>query len=295
MRERDDNVLGLVKMKFFKQRKKLFIISLVGFCLLLIILSNAIEAGPTIFGRAFVAVTAPVQRGFSAVGTGVSNFFGRFRSMADLREENQRLITENSYLVIANDRLRFYQSQLDYYAAAMGTQVRFSNFGTMFAMVSANEPGNWYTRFIIDRGANHGLSVNMPVLSVDGALLGRISEVWDRAARIEAIIDDRSGVSAVIFRSDAEGFVRGDVGLRMSGLVSMEFFSLGVDIQVGDEVRTSQLSTIYPSGILIGFVESIDVDPRGHTRATIRPAANFSPIRFVVVIAELFEDFGLYE
>jgi len=274
-------------MKFFRSRKRIFLLTLVGVCLLLIILSNVIDAGPTIFSRAYIAATAPVHGFFNGVGNWFGDRWDGLRGTAALAEDNRRLRTENALLVMENSRLRYFESVLADYAMLLNTQIRYSEYPTIVGHVRSVDPGNWFNRFIIDVGTAHGVEENMPVLA-DGALVGRISRVWGRWSRVESIIDDRSGVSAMVFRSNDVGVIRGDVVLMLDGLVRMEFTQLGVDIVEGDVIYTSELSSLYPPGILIGHVESVQVDSRGMTSAIVRPAADFSSVRFVLVITELF-------
>ncbi|MCL2702210.1 MAG: rod shape-determining protein MreC [Defluviitaleaceae bacterium] len=274
-------------MKRLKRRKRAFIISLIIFCLLLITVTALAGGGPTFLGRAFVTVTSPVQSGLTGTGNWLGERLGYFRGMAALYEENRRLTAENALLVMENSLLRYLEEAVEEYAMLLDTQLRYSNYDTMVAQVRASDPGNWYNRFIIDRGSSHGIEVNMPVLA-NGALIGRISKTWPYSALVESIIDDGSGVSAKVYRTNHVGVVRGDVELMMEGLVRMGFTSLGVDVAVGDEIQTSQLSSYYPPGITIGHVVSVEVDSRGIASAIVQPTADFSPVKSVLVITELF-------
>jgi len=254
---------------------------------MLIILTHFLDRTPTFLGRAVVTVTAPIQTGFTNVGNWFGERFGYFRSMAALQEENRRLRDANAYLEMENSLLRYLEEVVDHYAMLLDTHRRYANFPHMTAQVRHSEPGNWYNRFHIDRGSSHGLRVNMPVLA-NGALVGRISRVWPYSAQVESIIDDRSSVTAKVLRSNHVGSISGDVELMMEGLVRMDFTSLDVDVAVGDVIYTSALSSFYPPGLLIGHVVDVTLDSRGMTRAIVRPAADFTPVSFVLVITELF-------
>jgi rod shape-determining protein MreC len=186
-----------------------------------------------------------------------------------------------------NSTLRYLEEVVDHYAMLLYTQRRYSNYDTMVAQVRASEPHNLYNRFIIDRGSSHGIMANMPVLA-DGALVGRVSQVWPSRARVESIIDDVSRVSAKVLRSNHVGTVSGSVDLIMDGLILMEFTSLDADVIIGDEIHTSALSSFYPPGLMVGYVVDVTIDARGMTTAVIKPSANFSPVSFVLIITELF-------
>jgi rod shape-determining protein MreC len=256
--------------------------------LALIIISNVIDAGPTLFGRTFSTVTGSVQSFF----TGIGNWFGGigdyFKGINELTEENRRLRALNDLLTADNNRLRYVDELNEELERLLETKRRYSEYNMVSGFVRAKDPGNWYNQFIIDVGSNDGIAVNMPVLA-HGALIGRVSQVWNDFARVIALIDDVSSVSARVVRSSHVGTVRGDIELMMEGLILMEFTSLEVDVAEDDEIVTSQLSSYYPPGLLIGTVVGVRRDSRGMTTAIIRPEADFKQIDYVLVITELYE------
>lgn len=274
-------------MKYLRQYKRVFIISLVLVCLLLMLVTSLSGAGPTFLGRTLSRITAPIQSGLMGVADWVSGRVEFLSGMSELHEENQRLRDLNSLLVMENSLLRGVRAENQILADLLETSRRYDDLPVMEAHVIAVDPGNWFNGFNIGRGANQGVERNMAVL-VNGGLAGRVTQVWPNTARVEAIIDSASSVSAMVYRSGDIGVVRGDIELMMDGLALMMFMTLDVDINEGDEIQTSQFSTIYPSGITIGHVESVYHDPGGMTTAVIRPMADFSMVTHVLVITELF-------
>jgi len=282
-------IIGLVTgLRHLRRNKRIFILSLAGFCLLMIIVTALTNSGPTFLGKALSTITNPIQSGIMGLSKWTSDRIGFFRGMTALFEENQRLSEENAILRMDNSRMRLVDEENEKLAELLETRRRYADFPYLVGLTRAVDPGNWYKQFNIDIGSTHGVLVNMPVLA-DGALLGRVTEVWPFYSRVQSIIDDTSGVSARVFRSNHVGTVRGDVELMMEGLCLMEFTSLEVDIAVGDEIQTSQLSSYYPPGITIGFVESVARDSRGMTSAVIKPVADLSHVDYVLVITKLYD------
>ena len=275
-------------MKYLKKHKRAFIISLVVFCLLLMWVTSVSSAGPTIFGRAFSTVTGGIQSGITSFAEMVGDRLEFFRGMARLQEENHWLRTQNEILTMENTRLGFVDQENANLTLLLDTARRFAEFPTQTAHVISVDPGNWYNRFRIDLGYQNGMVRNMAVLA-DGGLIGRVIQVSPRSSLVESIIHDTSGVSAMVYRTGHVGIVRGDIDLMMDGLVMMEFSNLDADIAVGDQIQTSQLSSIYPPGIAIGEVISVTWAPNGMPSAIIQPVASFYMIRHVLVITELFD------
>jgi len=53
---------------------------------------------------------------------------------------------------------------------------------------------------------------------------------------------------------------------------------------VGDEIITSRISSIFPPGILIGYVVELE-----GSEAIIKPAVDFSRLSAVLVITDIFD------
>jgi rod shape-determining protein MreC len=208
--------------------------------------------------------------------------------MSDLYEENQLLQDRIIQLQNDNSRLKQLEEDNEELQKQLNTARKY-DYTTLAAWVNSYDPGNWYRRFIIDKGADDGILTNMVVLA-DGALAGFVSEVWGNYARVTFLTDSGgSGVSAKVTRTEDIGMVKGDAELMLDGLCLMEFNSTEVDIAVGDEIRTSQISSIDPPDILIGTVKEIMTDVRGMRSAVIEPVLDFSLIKTVFVITELYD------
>ena len=133
----------------------------------------------------------------------------------------------------------------------------------------------------------------MIVLAQSG-LAGRIIEAGANYSKVMAVIDEGSSTSAMIARSKDMGFVNGDQRLMYRGMCELEFYELEADVVVGDEVVTSDLSDIYPPGVLIGFVDEIHIDMATRKKyAYVSSVVDFSELKFVLVVNELYEEMEL--
>ena len=115
---------------------------------------------------------------------------------------------------------------------------------------------------MIAAGRNDGLAVDDPVVTQDG-LVGTISRVGSRTARVTLLTDDQSAVSAMIPATGAAGVVRPGQGPRAP--LRLDRVGKEARVRVGDTVvtagwRSQRLASIYPKGILIGRVTSVGVD-----------------------------------
>lgn len=148
------------------------------------------------------------------------------------------------------------------------------------ARVIGRSADSWSSVLIIDKGSYNGAKPGMIVINSEG-LVGRIAESADNSSKVLLINDPSIGISSIVQRSRQEGLVSGSLGANLI----MRYLPQDAQIAVGDTIVTSELSQIYPKGILIGRVVNIGRDFSGLSRyAVIKPAANLSSIEEVLVI-----------
>jgi rod shape-determining protein MreC len=81
-----------------------------------------------------------------------------------------------------------------------------------------------------------------------------VAEVSANSASVRLITDQASGVAAMVQSTRALGIVRGSV----SGELSLDFVDRETIPVTGDVILTSGLGGVYPQGIVIGDVLSVD-------------------------------------
>ncbi|MDP2299467.1 MAG: rod shape-determining protein MreC, partial [Actinomycetota bacterium] len=131
------------------------------------------------------------------------------------------------------------------------------NLAKLGARVIQRPLSSWEGVVVIDRGSEDGVEPGMPIIAAQG-LVGQVAEVSARSSTVRLITDQQSGVAAMIQSTRALGVMRGSVG----GALSLDFVDRTMLPQVGDVVLTSGLGGVYPKGIVVGDVVSVD-DRRG--------------------------------
>lgn len=155
-----------------------------------------------------------------------------------------------------------------------------SPFRLVASRVIARSPDSWSSSVIIDKGRYNGIRRGMAVINAQG-LIGRVIESAEGSSKVLLINDPSQGVSSIVQSSRQEGLVSGSLG---SNLI-MRYLPIDAQVSVGDIIITSELSRVYPKGLLVGKVISIGKEFSGLSRyAVIRPAANLSSIEEVLVI-----------
>ena len=277
----------------FPSKYWLLILSII--CVLLMGLSLVTDHvnGPL---RAIANYTiVPMQRGINTIGLWMSDLTQNFETLQEVRNENEKLQAKVDELTIKNSLLQQEKFELERLRELYALDQQYADYEKVGAHVTANDSGNWFSSFVIDKGARDGIKIDMNVMAGTG-LVGIVTEVGPNWARVRSIIDDSSNVSALVLSTSDKCIVNGDLTLMQDGKIRFEQLPNNEsEIKVGEQVVTSHISSKYLQGILIGYISDIQVDANNLTRSGfITPVVDFQHLQEVLVItktkAELLEE-----
>lgn len=267
---------------------KYILLALSILCVVMMVLSYAttILDGPleTVAGYTVI----PFQKGISYVGTKLFDRSETLKDLEELREENKQLKSQVDDLNVKVNNLTEDKYELAQLRQLMALNERYSEYPTVGARVIGKDAGNWYSTFLIDKGSNDGLRVDMNVLAGSG-LVGIITSIGPNWATVRSIIDDESNLSAMVLNTSDTMIVSGDLELYSQGNISFSNLHDTQDAVVsGDQIVTSHISNKYLPGILIGYIEDISLDSNNLTKSgLVTPAVDFEHLDVVLVITEL--------
>ncbi len=269
-------------------RKKIAIVLLVAtiaVTVLMIISTAARDNTDIVTGGTGVVVSASSGI-ITKTGNGISAFFDNVINadkLSDMLKEAQNKINkleketrEITSLKNENERLR---DLLEF-------KEQKNNFKSVACEITAKNPGNWYTDFIIDKGINSGITKNCAVIT-DRGLVGYVNEVGETWAKVVTIIDTSASVGCIVERSGDMAISEGDLQLLEKGSCRISYIAKDAGVVVGDYVETSGIGSIYPKGILIGRITEITPDLQGlYHVATVETAVRFDRLREVLVVID---------
>lgn len=229
----------------------------------------------------------PMQKGINTLGVWMNDLTRNFETLEELREENKELQAQIADLTTKNNLLQQEKHEMDRLRELFELDQKYGDYPKVGARVTANDTGNWFSSFVIDKGANDGIEVDMNVMAGTG-LVGIISEVGPNWARVRSIIDDASNVSALVQSTSDTCIVSGDLTLMQDGKIRFEQLANNESIiDSGEQIVTSHISSKYLPGILIGYVYDIETDANNLTRSgLITPAVDFQHMQEVLVITK---------
>lgn len=255
-------------------------------CVALIIISFRFQDKMTPIRAAVGSVVTPMQRGINKIGLVVADGMDYATTVKKLAKENDSLKQQVDELSAQNRLLQQDKYDLDNFRKLYDLDEKYSDYPKVAAHVISSD-GNWFNSFVIDKGSNDGLKVNMNVLAGDG-LVGIVTEVNKSYARVRSIIDDESSVTGSFLKTSDMCFVNGNLKLINKGMIDISGIPADAKIKDGYEVVTSPVSDKYLPGILIGYARDIKTDSSNITQsAHLTPAADFSGLDMVLVITEV--------
>ncbi len=213
-------------------------------------------------------------------------FFGDLftaRGDADrLRAENEQLRQKLSRSQLAGAENVNLRSLLDFRDGPLFPE----DYRGLAARVIAR-PAGFAQSIVVAVGGRDGVQVDDPVVTSDG-LVGRVTRVADRSARVALLTDEQSNVSAIDVETDAPGIIRQGGTARQS--LVLDRVKKEHKVEVGDTVvtagwRTPTLSSLYPRGVPIGRVTSVgQTDTDVWKRVLVEPFADFGALDVVLVL-----------
>jgi rod shape-determining protein MreC len=175
----------------------------------------------------------------------VQGTFALSAENAQLRQDNARLMQWQQVaqgLTVENARLR------ELLNLAPDPSVSFVS-----TRVIANSGGSFVRSVLIDGGSRDGIARGQAAMTGAG-LVGRVTEVGDRAARVLLVTDLNSRVPVAVDGSRERAVLAGDNSDRPRLL----YLPARTIVKVGDRLVSSGNGGIFPPGLPVGEVAAIE-------------------------------------
>ena len=268
---------------------KYILIVLTALCVLLIGITSLRDGvmDPLRTGVGYFLIA--IQSGVNKVGTGIYNELTDFTKLKGALAENEKLKDEIARLTEDNSRLQAERSELERLRSLYQLDQDYMQYDKIGARVIARDSEKWFQVFRINKGSADGVRVDMNVMA-DGGLVGIVTDVGANYATVRSIIDDSSRVSAMPVDSEYSCIVAGDLTQYEQGRLRITDFSKDEVVQDGDQIVTSNISTKFLPGILIGYAVDVTVDSEHLTQSGyLIPVVDFDNLQEVFVITDVKE------
>ncbi len=234
-------------------------------------------------GRATEALsilTTPAQAVLAAAHRAALSAWGGYREWKSAWSESLVLRAENERLRVQSLQAREAQAENARLRRLLALRERLP-LATMAGEVIGRDSGGWVRALTVNRGVGDGIATQTPVI-VPAGLVGRVVRVRPGASVVQLLNDPASTVGAVVQRTRTAGLVEGGPG----GALRFKFMARdGAGILPGDLIVTSGHGHVFPKGLPVGRVASIE--DKGSALfhfAVLAPAADFARVEEVLLL-----------
>lgn len=269
--------------RFYKMRW--FLILLVSIILVVFISNSFFKfryANP--LEEIVVNILKPIHYITYSIGNFVNGSISFIAEIGSLRKTNQELL--NRVTTLENDARRAKELEMENQRLKelLNFKEENKNLELVGARVIAQNPDNWFSVIVIDKGTDDVIKPGMPVLNSKG-LIGQVTEVGNKWAKVTLLIDPSSSVSIVVSRTRDNGIAKGDLELSKTGRLKILYLPSNSDISINDDIVTSGLGGVFPKGIYVGKVINVYKDSGGIFKyAEVEPAVDFRRLEEVLVV-----------
>ena len=228
-----------------------------------------------------------LSRAHSVVG-GIQGSIFNVKQFFMLRGENealtQRVAELENALTIYREQERQMQTDTLTMAAMDSTMLAsLAQYRYTTARVISNTINSSHNFITLNRGRQHGVLVDMAVVTPDGAMVGYVLECSERYSIVMPMLNTEFRTSGKISGDEHFGSISWDG--TSPHRVQMSELTKYSEFEVGDEVIASGLSQYFPEGVRIGYVESLK-ENENHTSydVEIRLAADMTRLSNVILI-----------
>jgi rod shape-determining protein MreC len=201
----------------------------------------------------------------------------------DARAQIVSLQSQVDALQRENEQLREIEGEFRLLQDLFNRARESPEFQRLTASIIGYDTSPLFRSIILDKGANDGVHVGMPVESARG-LVGQVYRTSGRSAMVILITDNIGSIPARLGTSRATGIARGG---GLGGAMTMDWIDLESQIDVGEVVLTSGLGGRFPEDMVIGRIIEVERHEADlFQRATIQPAVDFDSLEMVFVITD---------
>ncbi len=184
---------------------------------------------------------------------------------------------ENAHTLELQERLGELESENQMLKKLLG-YVETQKQKGIVARIVGRSADHWWQQVTLSRGSEDGIKTGFVVMGT-GGLVGRIVGVTPHTSRVLLVSDPSSRAGVIVSRSRHMGYLGGQSSTR----AVMQFFEKVPDVHRGDIVATSSVSSLFPPGLPVGRVESVNLEKSPAPEAVIELTAPISYLEWVWV------------
>jgi rod shape-determining protein MreC len=219
--------------------------------------------------RALLVPRDTLSAGFDYVGD-INRLRTENAELRRLEAANARQLLEVEHLAQENHQLRELMGARD--RAPVRSQV---------AEVLYDSRDPFTRRIVLDKGLQQGIVNGQPVIDSAG-VVGQVTRVFPLSSELTLLTDRHIAIPVQVQRNGLRAIASGS---GQGGRMELRYLSVNADLKEGDVVVTSGLDSVYPPGLPVGKILSVDRSGSGNfARILVEPIAKVDNGRVMLVL-----------
>ncbi len=272
-------------MKNFLKSKRFVALIVVAVAMLALMgYAGSIDSPTTAPQRVIVGLMTPMLRLGEAASGNLLGYIDNVLRADDIAKENTGLKSEIATLQnkLAEYEAIIAEGEQQEHADALAVQYADSAF--IPATVVGRDPITGFEQFTIDIGSEEGVSSGDTVVSANG-LCGIVTEVGVGYSVVRTILSPSLNVSALLSSCRETGIVTGEDTRVERDETTLTLLSRSTAAETAELVVTSGEGGVFPAGLIVGTVTSLELSPGGKTMtAIIDTAEDISRVSSVFIL-----------
>ena len=232
------------------------------------------------------AAAVPFQKITSAISGKIDAWTDKNLNIDSIIDENEQLKRELALMrskQVDYDRIVLENKE---YKKLLGIIDDSTQYETTGANVIGRDGMDNFYSFTIDKGEKHGIEVDDVVICAEG-VVGVVVETGHNFAKVSTILSPAVSMGAVVGSERDIGIVSGSYDLSAGEVCVMNYLPKTTKVKEGDIVTTTGYGTVFPKDLIVGTVESVEIESSGNScYATVKPAAGITDVKIVFVITD---------
>ena len=230
-----------------------------------------------------VSAVTPLESAVIHSQDWVKNLWTSYAYLRGVRRENRQLREQLEQMKIEEARLAEDARMARRVQALLAFKKQYVD-STVAAQVIGTSGSDQSRALYIDKGSNEGIATDMAVITPTG-IVGKIVQVFPESAQVLPINDQFSGVGAALKDSRLQGILKG----AANGATTLQYIMSDEKVTPGEDVITSGGDRIFPKGLPVGKVVSVQPGKDLFLNIRVIPSARLDQLEEVLVVTKITE------
>ncbi len=230
-----------------------------------------------------ISAVTPIEKAVIHSQEWVQNLWTTYAYLRGVRRENRELRAQLDRMKIDDARVAEDARMARRVQALLGFKEQYVD-STIAAQVIGSSGSEQSRVIYIDKGSNDGIKTDMAVITPTG-IVGKIVQVFPDSSQVLPINDQFSGVGAALKDSRLQGILKG----AANGATTLQYVMSDEKVVPGEEVITSGGDRIFPKGLPVGRVVSVEPGKDLFLNIRVVPSSRLDGLEEVLVVTKITE------